>query len=126
MCTLEDYSSILLQQVDKNGVPVPFDCINTDIKVFEGKQLVNHIKPGFRSLCSRIIHNKYSNHPSRNMPLGVWGSTEGNYDLVVHKGKETLHFKSVEVKKDPEDKCRVISIILTVQFKNQSLNYPKG
>ena len=64
VCTLEGYSSILLQQVDKNGMAVPFDCENTDIKVFEETKLVNHIKPGNHSFCSRIIHNKYSNHPS--------------------------------------------------------------
>ncbi len=118
VCTLEGRSSILLQQTDENGQAIPFDCKSTDIKVFTGERLVNHIKPGFHYLCDLISDEKYKNHQLRTSPLGVLGGNkEGVYDVLVQRGEETLRFEGLELKKNPEDKCWVIPITVEVQFK---------
>ncbi|WP_154222664.1 hypothetical protein [Marinicella rhabdoformis] len=114
LCPLVGYPSITLQQVDAKGVEVPFDCKNIDVKVFEGKKLVNHIKPGFHFMCDRITNKKTRIH-SRIMPIGVWGCTEGIYDVVVEKSGNIQRFSEIRINKSVDDPCRLVPVQLTVK-----------
>jgi|GEM_PF-5644603 len=44
-CTLVNQSSLVIQQVDENWNPVPFDCANIEVNI-EGDDFTKKIMPG--------------------------------------------------------------------------------
>ena len=105
-CTLVNQSSLVIQQVDENWNPVPFDCANIEV-IIESDDFIKTIKPGKYQDCPYFIK------PNSSMP--VLFEKPGTYHVTISRFDETSVFKHVVVPLD-ESGCHTVSQLLEVQF----------
>lgn len=105
-CTLVNTSSLVIQQVDENWNPVPFDCDNIKVTI-ESDDFLKTIKPG------KYIDCPYLNQKINRMP--VLFEKPGTYQVTVSRFDEISVFKQVVVHLD-ESGCHTVSQLIEVQF----------
>ncbi len=125
-CTSDARSSLVLQQVDHDWNPIPFDCKNTSVlivgKNLKGEKVEKEIKPNQHRWCPAKI-NKTSGHENRmSNPVTVLFENPGTYDVTIKKFDQINQFKDVVIEVG-DDGCHTKMVKLEVMFED--INKPK-
>lgn len=99
VCTSDARSSLILQQVDENWNPIPFDCDNTRVLI-ENDVFKREIKPGEFRWCPAAIY-KNTDHKKRiSNPVTIMYENPGIYDVTVIRFDQVNQFKDVVIELD--------------------------
>ncbi len=117
VCTLDARSSLVLQQVDGNGMPVPFDCANTKVSI-QSHDFKSEIKPGAYSWCPSEVHRNSKHKERLSAPVPILYESPDTYDVTVTRFDQVTEFKGVVVELD-EGGCHARLKRIEVMFDHQ-------
>jgi hypothetical protein len=111
-CTLDAREGLVIQAVDEDWNPVPFDCANTRVLI-ESDSYRKEIKPGQYRWCPAKMYPAEGYDKWRSMPAPVLGETPGTFQVTVIRFDQVSTFRQVIVPLD-ERGCHVVGQTLEV------------
>lgn len=121
VCTTEARSSLVLQEVNQNWNPIPFDCKNTSVliigKNLNGKEVKKEIKPNQHRWCPAEIYKKTKQASLMSGAVTILYENPGTYDVTVTRFNQVNKFKDVVIE-PRENGCHAKLVKLEVMFED--------
>jgi hypothetical protein len=121
VCTTEARSSLVLQEVNLDWAPIPFDCENTSVlivgKNLNGKEVKKEIKPNQHRWCPAEIYKKTKQASLMSGAVTILYENPGTYDVTITRFDQVNQFKNVVIKRG-DDGCHTKMVKLEVMFED--------